>query len=311
MEVSSYFSQTAFFVLCIVASYITYKILSIIITFFRKPKKANEKQRIFEILEKANKQNENFEIRVVDNALSKEYAAQLHGIDDKALKFRINADIPDDVKGGMLEVYFSAVSVTSPGKKEFLKFKCTVLSVEKRKDISFIRTTFPVELESGQKRSFYRIAPLPDTIKTLAMWILPPGYKLPTNTDDIGNPFVFSQDGQNADQIKIYDISASGIGLELDVSLSDEHLEKEGEILCFIVFNEYGHGSDGQNFCAIGRITNMRPIPEDKNRKIIGVEFLDWSVLRKDDKKIEWFHIKKGTGVSPILKRIARMKSAK
>jgi len=312
MELSDVFSRAAIIVLGALAGYIVFKILVSFTGFVRHLKKRDNKGQTQGLLEKALQGDENFEIRTRDKTTSQEYPAMLHGVDKLSLKFRVYAEFPQKWKNQLVEVFFSIPSLVSPGRKDFYKFKCTVLSVERHENISFIRTSAPASLESGQKRNFFRVAPLPNTVKMLAMWILPSKSDLPRNTADIGNPRVSSREGDNSRNIKIYDISASGVGLEVNESVNDEQLQVNSQILCLIIFNESIHSGERLvNFFASGKITNIRPAVDDKSNNIMGIEFTNWSILQRDSKTINWFQIKKGNGVSPILQWISKMEKSR
>ncbi len=312
MEFIDIFSQALVLVLVALSAFAIFKFINFFVLKLYYNQKGQDNGKTHRILKRAMLSNANFEIRTHDTMAFLEYPAILHGMYSQSLKFRVYADFPKNLINSIVEIFFFIPSIQQPKGKDFYKCKCAVLSIEKHKDISYVRTSVPVTLEFGQKRNFYRITPLPRAINTLAIWILPEEYELPRNIDDIGKPYATSKDGENFSKVRIYDISASGIGLLLDKSLDDERLQKGGEILCFIVFNEALQGAERLiNFCASGKITNVRSAPDSDENKIIGIEFTSWSILKNEDKEITWFYIKRGTGISPILQWISKIENSK
>ena len=265
---------------------------------------------IREMLETAQLQNEGFDIHLDDQAGRASYSALLDHFSDEELEFTVMSHMAQAWEGCQADIFFC---VRIKQERIFYKFHVTIKSITPRKNMTVLRVRTPRNLEIGQKRAFFRIAPLPNTVRVLALWLLSPDQPLPRSTAEIGQPFLSCTIHKNAkpeDFFSLYvqDISGSGIGLKLQTSSEDKRLVKDGQILCLLVYNESMHGDERLvNFCCTGRITNIRQASEDDPTKILGIEFTNWALLEKGNHIINWFHQAKATGIGPILQWVTKM----
>ena len=268
------------------------------------------KAMILETLQEAQLQNQNFEIQIGEQNSRVSYSSILDHISDDRLEFNVLHHVASVWVTNKADIFFPVIN---KGIRHFHKFRVPIVAIHARQKSSTITTALPKGLEIGQKRAFFRIAPLPNTVRVLALWLLAPSEPLPRSTSEIGPPFLsckIRRDGFNEDffSLHVEDISGSGIGLRLQTTAEDERLVKDGQILCLLVYNESMHGEEHLvNFCCTGRITNIRQAQDNDATKILGIEFTNWALLEKGNKNITWFHQAKATGIGPILQWVTKM----
>jgi len=268
------------------------------------------KARIRELLEMAQLQNQNFEIQLGEQSNRVSYSSILELIKGDSLHFNVLHHVASVWVATKADIFFSVVE---KGVRHFHKFHVSVVAINARQKSSTVCTEIPKSLEIGQKRAFFRIAPLPNTVRVLALWLLAPTDPLPRSTNDVGAPFLSCKIRKGAESDDIFslyveDISGSGIGLRLQTTTEDERIVKDGQILCLLVYNESMHGEERLvNFCCTGRITNIRQAQDNDATKILGIEFTNWALLEKGNKNINWFHQAKATGIGPILQWVTKM----
>ncbi|MCR5813008.1 MAG: hypothetical protein K6G15_00755 [Desulfovibrio sp.] len=266
---------------------------------------------ILETLQTAQLQNQNFEIQLGEQNNRVSYSSILDHISDDTLEFNVLHHVSSVWVDNKADIFFSYLE---KGIRHFHKFHVPIVSINARQKSSTVYTSLPQSLEIGQKRAFFRIAPLPNTVRVLAIWLLAPSEPLPRSTDEVGPPFLsckIRRDGSPAQDIfslHVEDISGSGIGLRLQTTAEDERIVKDGQILCLLVYNESMHGEEHLvNFCCTGRISNIRQAQDNDATKILGIEFTNWALLEKGNKNINWFHQAKATGIGPILQWVTKM----
>lgn len=276
-----------------------------------------QKQRgaIKEVLSRAQLQNESFEIHFDHQAGRTAYNALLHDISFEQIQFTILNRLPKTLIGQRADIFFCVIEQK---RRLFYKFRVTVTDLKINKyGLSKISVSFPPSLELGQKRSFFRMTPLPNTVRVLALWLLAPEKNLPRTTAEIGPPFLSAtlpKEEESKKEVKenfslnVQDISGSGIGLKIKAQTDDPRLVKDAQILFLLVYNEAPKGEESLiNFCCTGRITNIRQAAEGDPALILGIEFTNWALLEKGQRLIKWFHQPKATGIGPILQWVTKM----
>ncbi|MBQ7586352.1 MAG: hypothetical protein IJU40_08910 [Desulfovibrionaceae bacterium] len=279
---------------------------------FRHKKALREQQKnIHTILERAQIQNENFDLQLGDRLNKNNYSSLLIEVNESSLVFNSLVHIPQDLLNNPAEFFFA---VRTKGKKEFYKFRVKVLEVKYHKTITTLTVAKPKSLDIGQKRAFFRITPLPNTVKLLAIWLLDLDKPLPKTTSEVGTPLLSctwhrENQAEDINTLSVADISGSGIALHIpydpDVS---PRIVKDAQILCLLVYNEsFNETEHLVNFCCTGHITNVRGDRNNKYDKIVGMEFTNWAILESSNSNITWFHQAKATGIGPILQWVTRM----
>ncbi len=268
------------------------------------------KQVIHDTMQTAQLQNETFEIQLGEKDARTAYSALLNKIGEDELEFLTFSHISKVWEGNEASIFFC---IRDKKQRIFYKFVAVLWSIDPHQQASLLRVKTPKGLEIGQKRAFFRIAPLPNTIRVLALWALLPTAPLPRTTNEIGPPLISCTMRRKTDRpddfsLNVEDISGSGIGLRVRTSLEDERIVKDGQILCLVVYNEAIHGEERLvNFVCTGRITNIREDAEKTGNRILGIEFTNWALLEKGNPAINWFHQTKATGIGPILQWVTKM----
>ncbi|MBO4369236.1 MAG: hypothetical protein J5803_03955 [Desulfovibrio sp.] len=267
------------------------------------------RQAIYETLQTAQLQNESFEIQLGDQDSRTAYSALLNRLNDDEMELLAFNHIPKVWEGEYSSIFFC---VREKKQRIFYKFQATIRSIDPHEQSSIVRVRIPGNLEIGQKRAFFRIAPLPNSVRVLALWALSPTDPLPRATHEIGTPLIsctmHKANAPSSFLLNVEDISGSGIGLRLQTNSNDDRLVKDGQILCLVVYNEAMHGAERLvNFMCTGRITNIRQDPEKENSRILGIEFTNWAFIEKGVPTINWFHQTKATGIGPILQWVTKM----
>ncbi|MBQ9536907.1 MAG: PilZ domain-containing protein [Desulfovibrionaceae bacterium] len=273
------------------------------------------KQRkiVHDMLDRAQLQNENFELQLGTGENKNNYSAVLANIGNDTLTFNVLLHVNKVLAETPAEIYFC---VRYDHKRHFFKFRVPIIDIKYEKTTSIVYVKKPTNLDIGQKRTFFRITPLPNSVKLLALWLMDKDKPLPKTTAEVGTPLVscsFHQDKVPAQNtLDVADISGSGIALRVpDDPLSDQQINIGSIILCLLVYNESFHGDEHLvNFCCTGRVTNIRELHDKKTKlpfKILGIEFTNWAMLESGNPNINWFHQAKATGIGPILQWVTRM----
>ena len=295
------------------AGYFLFKFINKKTKFF---KKIQEKKNMYDIFKKSTREASPYTIRIQDKNEERRLTGYLINFTEKSLEFRINRkDIPITIRDTKILISFAIERKADvDNSREFYAFRVRVQNVEPRGDYTLLRVFAPREMPC--KRTFFRIAPLPNTVSALALWKLK-NDEVPEETSEFGPPLLSSRmmcqdsDSEEPYDIDVENISASGIGLRI-IQDSEENgsLEVGEKVLTLLVYNNVVDGSDEQyiNFCCVGKITNMHRSNDNEDVNILGIEFTKWSILSRENPDIQWQEAKKGSGIAPILLWVSRIK---
>ena len=188
-----------------------------------------------------------------------------------------------------------------------------------------LEIAMPTGMQLGQKRNFYRVKPVPRSVRVVALWHHPEDTPLPMSTSEIGQPlFSFTnpsellepvpEEGEEAQTrraakaepraeqppIPLEDISGSGMGLRLPRPENLEAIETGMHLLCLLVYNESSTEASLVRFWCLGKLVNIREPKDDHGSVVFGMEFSHWAILEPDSKEINWFPHAPASGVGPI-----------
>lgn len=272
----------------------------------------NSKERIRAMFEEAQSQNQSFEIHVQSKDSNKIIASTiLQEILPDGLVFETLTHVSDLLIDSSVEIFFR---LREARNTVYYKCRCKIQEVEvllmKRVRV---KVSMPKDFAVGQKRNFFRIKPSPQSVRVLALWEQPFDKPIPRTTGEIGAPmfsFTNQDNCSGADEsmfMPVEDISGSGIGLRIPKPDNVEALQTGMQILCLLVYNESVSETKLVTFWCIGKIVNIREIPDSSNSLILGLEFSNWAILEQGKTEIRWFHNSSTSGVSPITQWVMKM----
>ncbi|MBQ7608773.1 MAG: hypothetical protein IJU76_12525 [Desulfovibrionaceae bacterium] len=275
-----------------------------------RAKEAKRKQKLFVMqqLELAYSQIETFSIQVGERDTRTNYMAILDSITNDFLTLSITEYMSPLWINQKADFFFC---VRRDAQRDFYRFRAPILSLKPSGKTTKIRVPSPNSLEMGQKRAFFRITPLPETIRVIAIWLLSDTAHLPKATSDVGKPYMSvtfkDRKDEKVSPLNVEDISGTGIALRIILKNQDEELliEKGKQILCLLVYDASLQKKEHLvNFCCTGRVTNVRSV---KNAFIVGAEFENWALLNRGKPTINWFKQQKAVGIGPILNWVTKM----
>lgn len=303
------------FILAAVSIAICFLLTHFLPRWRRKAMMRNRRIAIHETLEHAQGQNETFDLLLTTDGLrvTQSLILQEIGAKDDSLRFTAFRHLPANIIGYTADFYFRVKAETGP---LYYKFRSKIRTVRIERGACDVITDMPAELQVGQKRNFFRMVPLQNSVRLVAMWILGETPDIPRTTDAIGSPFVVASGSalvgeKNTAQIQLGDISGSGLALRLPGGITDERIKEECNILCLFVYNEASE-EDEENlltFCCVGRIANIRLEKKDDptGPAVLGIVYRNWATIKPGDRDINWFNNSSTDGVAPILHWVTKM----
>lgn len=259
------------------------------------------------MLEKAQEQNEIFDLNIQDkHGASKGLPATLTRILPDALEMEILAYVSREAADHMVEVYFRATVKDGPS---FFKFFTTIKSVTSHRQKSIIVLSMPTDIDAGQKRHFIRVTPPKDLVRVIGLWKMDAAAPMPRSTAEIGSPMLHFTAGMETEPVRVADISATGMALRfpaecLDVKPVD--LDKGSQLLCLIIYQVSKEDRMVTFWCTCD-VLNSRMRQDPEPAMILGTEFTNWAVLEPGKAEINWFHSTPKSGVSPITQWVMQM----
>ncbi len=317
------------------AEYIIYGALFLIVVsllvtqglaiYRRIQSRKGSQSRVLTMLQEAREQGQRFEVQSQVAGKRHYMGAVLREIGKDRLFYETVGEGELPGINTQVEVYFRLREEGSG--TVYHKFVATVRSVvvlgPKR---ARIEVSMPTGMQLGQKRSFYRVKPVPRSVRVVALWHQPEDAPLPMTTSEIGQPLfsftnpsellepVPSEEEEDASAKKpatpepqpeppatpVEDISGSGIGLRLPRPENLEALETGMHLLCLLVYNESTTEANLVRFWCLGKLVNIREPKDDPDSVVFGMEFSHWAILEPNSKEINWFPHTPASGVGPI-----------
>ena len=251
------------------------------------------------LLEKAQEQNEIFDLNAEERPNSKGMAGTLTKILPAMLELEILSYVSRELEGSSVEVYFRALLPEGPA---FFKFRAIVQQVRGSYEKSVMLLTMPKDIDAGQKRHFIRVKPPKDLVRVIGVWELDLNKPMPRSTAEIGKPLLHYKTGMEGEPVQVADISATGMALRFpaeSVDVKPVDLDKGSQLLCLLIYQVSKEERMVTFWCTCD-VLNTRMQKEPSPAMILGTEFSNWAVLEQGKSDINWFHSTPKSGVSPI-----------
>lgn len=286
--------------------------LCIILVFLRAKlqharQEAQRKAVIRRMLEKAQEQNEMFDMKMLDEeAGQKGLSGMLLKSAEDGLHLEVLAYVAKEWTDTPVDVYFR---VTLPEGAVFYKFRSSVRSVNPERKKSRLVLTPPQDLEVGQKRNFIRVKPRKDSVRVIGVWAIDPAKPIPKTTAEIGRPVLHYKLGMETEPVQVENISATGMALRFFMDSPEDKpvdLDTGSRLLCLVIY-AMDKTEKLITFWCTCEVVNTRIQEGSAPALILGVEFTNWAVLEQGKSEIHWFHSSPSRGVGPITQWVMRM----
>lgn len=216
--------------------------LCIILVFLRAKlqnarQEAKRKAVIRQMLEKAQEQNEMFDMKMLDDeAGQKGLSGMLLKSADDGLHMEVLAYVAKEWADTPVDVYFR---VTLPEGAVFYKFRSRIRSLNPEREKSRLILTAPLDLEVGQKRNFIRVKPRKDSVRVIGIWAIDPANPIPKTTAEIGRPVLHYKLGMETEPVQVENISATGMALRFFMESPQDKpvdLDTGSRLLCLVIY---------------------------------------------------------------------------
>ena len=181
-------------------------------------------------------------------------------------------------------------------KVSYCQFASRIREMPCRDDNFALILDAPAEIGSGERRSFFRITPPPDTVCALSAWQTEPGAPAPTDPFTLGKTPLRHGKGP----LSLANISASGLRLNVTGPEALPMLDDDAEsrLICFLLLAQADNGGSLPLWldCAVVN----RSGEEDAAVLHIGVNFRAWAVPDLEKNVINWMPADEGGVVNPL-----------
>lgn len=288
----------------------------------RREEMRRQQAKVRERLEEARKQGQRFEVQLLKDGKNTFVSTVLRDV-GKSLVLEASNAVEGQTIGSHVEVFFR-VRDEEMGTV-YHKIWCPVQTFSPGPRARFV-LGMPTGLKEGQKRTFFRIRPMPRTVRVLALWSLGDDEPLPQHTDAIGQPMfsftnemrliapeviddetykaAFEEEDGSELYIPLEDISGSGIGLR--VPQPEEEVTVGQRLICLLIYNETETMVNLVTFWCEGIVVNVREPKDDPGFVILGLEFKHWAVLKQGRKDITWFQSSSAAGAGPVTQWVVK-----
>ncbi len=280
-------------------------LFGIVLVFWRKQSlESRRKNRaaslILEKIAEAQLQRELFNVEIMeeseDAAQHKGFVGALQRCQNGILALEVLSALPSGYFGKTVCVYFR---LKSNNTQNFFRFTSRIEALQSKHGVSTVCLAIPECFEGEQKRNFYRVQPLPGSVRALGLWELNASQPMPETTADLKRPLCATKEGIAQPCIQLDNVSASGIALSMPINHPDgpaPDLTRGTQILCLIAFRYNG---SLLTFWCTGEIVNSRDKDNGASR-VYGIEFTNWAILQNGQSAFNWFHASPVRGI-PII----------
>lgn len=277
----------------------------IVLVFWRKQclesrRKNRAASLILEKINDAQRQRELFNVEILEGEgeghQRKGFVGSLQRCQNGILALEVLSSLPGDYFGKPICVYFR---LKSNNAQNFFRFTSRIEALQSRHGVSTVCISIPECFEGEQKRNFYRVQPLPGSVRALGLWELNASQPMPETTSDLKKPLCASKEGISHPCIQLDNISASGIALSMPANHQDgppPQLARGSQVLCLIAFRYNG---SLLTFWCTGEVVNARE-KDNGAFKVYGIEFTNWAILPNGQSAFNWFHASPVRGI-PII----------
>lgn len=181
-------------------------------------------------------------------------------------------------------------------KVSYCQFASRIREMPCQQDKFALLLDAPAEIGSGERRSFFRITPPPDTICALSAWQVEPGAPAPSDPFTLGKTPLRHDKGP----LSLANISASGLRLNVNgpEALTMLDNDEETRLICFLLLTQPDNGGSLPFWldCAVVN----RSGEEDAAALHLGVNFRAWAVPDLEKNAIDWKPADEGGVVNPL-----------
>ncbi len=292
-------------------------LFGIVLVFWRKQNlESRRKNRaaslILEKITEAQLQRELFNVEIMDDpgedgSQLKGFVGSLQRNQNGILALEVLSSLPNSYFGKPVCVYFR---LKSNNTQNFFRFTSRIEALQSKRGISTVCLSLPDCFEGEQKRNFFRVQPLPGSVRALGLWELNASQPMPETTADLKRPLCASKEGIANPAIKLDNVSASGIALSMPMNHPDgpaPQLSRGTQILCLIAFRYNG---SLLAFWCTGEIVNSRE-KDNGTTTVYGIEFTNWAILPDGQTAFNWFHASPVRGIPIISQWVDSMDTGK
>ena len=185
-------------------------------------------------------------------------------------------------------------------KISYCQFASRIREMSCHKDRFGLILDAPAEIGSGERRSFFRITPPPDTVCALSAWQVEPGAPAPADPFALGKTPLRHGNGRGNAPLSLVNISASGLRLNVRGPEALAMLEDNAEsrLICFLLLAQADKGGSLPFWldCAVVN----RSGDEDAAALHLGVNFRAWAVPDLEKNVINWMPADESGVVNPL-----------
>ena len=181
-------------------------------------------------------------------------------------------------------------------KVSYRQFASRIREMPRQGDRFGLILDAPMEIGSGERRSFFRITPSPDTVCALSAWQMEPGLPAPTDPFTLGKTPLRHGKGP----LSLANISASGLRLNVSGPEALDMLDNDAEsrLICFLLLAQ-ADNSGSLPFWLDCAVVN-RSGEEDAAALHLGLNFRAWAVPDLEKNVIGWMPADEGGVVNPL-----------
>ena len=181
-------------------------------------------------------------------------------------------------------------------KVSYRQFASRIREMPRQGDRFGLILDAPMEIGSGERRSFFRITPPPDTVCALSAWQMEPGLPAPTDPFTLGKTPLRHGKGP----LSLANISASGLRLNVSGPEALDMLDNDAEsrLICFLLLAQ-ADNSGSLPFWLDCAVVN-RSGEEDAAALHLGLNFRAWAVPDLEKNVIGWMPADEGGVVNPL-----------
>lgn len=264
--------------------------------YIRRRSRVTQKRIVTEMLELAMDQRNIFRLELQSNEFK---GYRIEGLCTKFDQQHIYLDtsgafVSQKLRGEQALVYFQNMYRK---KRSFFQFYTHITHVENRGGRHILRLAMPTALDTGQKRSFFRLTPAQDVVLGLGIWPMQ-GMSLPHSIAQLPPaPLHFLPD--SGDNISLTDVSAGGMHIILGNQIEiPPQISKGAPILCLLRLKTIDPDHPPLIFWFITTVV-MYTVEHD-NSHSLSLRFSSWALTEAGQKNISWFPVLRDEGVPPL-----------
>lgn len=292
--------ETDTYLIWLIVALLALALLGALKVIKRKKRASSQNAFLKSTFQKAYEQQATIDLKLSQDTSRAGLTTRISSLQPGSIQLKCSTPVSDAWHNSPIEGFFQ---IEQEGTPVFFVFESTIRNIKPDDSGVILDIPEPNYLRVEKKRHFPRVRPDASSILMIALWPVSPGKRLPRKNAELGHPAMSWKTGQKDTNIKIENISASGIALGLsgDVPIDTT---KGRQIAGVIVYRQDAQ-PDKIVFLFTGEVMNIR---KEEQTTAIGLEFTNWAVQKTGESEIHWSHSSPWRGVKPVHQWVEQIK---